>query len=140
MSPKIWMIFAGILGATGVAIGAFQAHGLEKVLTAQQVSVEDINHRLELCSTGVRFQLIHALGLIAIAITGFLRPADRIWHAVGGGFCIGVLFFCGSLYMISIPGEKSFARFAPIGGIALMVSWLLVAIGACWFSPPEHQD
>ncbi len=137
MGPKTWMIVAGILGATGVAIGAFQAHGLEKVLVAQEVALDDISHRLELCSTGVRFQLIHALALIVISIVSLLRPSDRIWHAVAIGFCLGILFFCGSLYMISIAGEKSFGRFAPIGGVSFMASWLLVSIGAFWFSPNE---
>lgn len=138
MGPRTWMFVAGILGATGVAIGAFQAHGLEKVLTGQQVSPEDISHRLELCSTGVRFQLIHALALIVISIVVMLRPTDRIWNAIGFGFCLGILFFSGSLYMISIAGEKSFGRFAPIGGVSFMASWLLVSIGAFWLSPPEE--
>ena len=133
------MFVAGILGATGVAIGAFQAHGLEKLLVIRLVPTEDISHRLELCSTGVRFQLIHALALIVISIVSFLRPTDRIWRAVGIGFCIGLLFFCGSLYMISIAGKQSFAKFAPIGGVTLMASWFMVSIGAFCFSPAEQQ-
>lgn len=119
-------------------MGAFQAHELEKMLLSQQLEPSDISHRLDLCSTAVRFQLIHAVALMGIAVILYLKPDHRIWKLVGCGFCIGVSCFCGSLYGLSLANMKQLSHIAPIGGISLMASWVLVAVGSFWFEQEEE--
>lgn len=115
--------YAGILGFTGVAFGAFGAHALKARLIAS-------NH-LETWQTAVLYQLIHAVALIAIATA---NPPDvtRGTALSRAGTCwfVGVLLFSGSLYALALGAPKWFGPVTPLGGVALLLGWIFVMLHA----------
>jgi uncharacterized membrane protein YgdD (TMEM256/DUF423 family) len=117
---RAFFCIGGVLGALGVAAGAFGAHGLKAQLSPEMFAVFE---------TGVRYHLIHALALLAVAwaATRWSSPAV---HAAGWLFVVGVLLFSGSLYALSLTGIRGLGAITPIGGVALIVGWLLLAWGA----------
>ena len=118
------LITASILGFLGVMLGAFAAHGLKAVLTGLQITA---------FQTGVRYQFYHAFLLLALANTSLISPEfkKRIYWLV----VIGVLFFSGSIYVLSVDeyilghNLKGIALVTPLGGLLLLGAWLLLLIG-----------
>lgn len=105
-----------------MASGALSAH-----IIGDQLSIEN----LQRYETAVRYQMWHALALLAVA---WLAAQSEItpWtvHAAGWAFTVGIVLFSGSLYALSFTGERSLAAFAPVGGISLMVGWLALLASA----------
>lgn len=126
MSPRMWILLAGLLGASGVGLGAFQAHGLERWLTKRGVSAADVEHRSANCEVAVRYQLIHAVALLGV---GLLAGQGRsaLAHASGVLFLLGVLFFSGGLYLGVFTGSMLHWSIVPSGGLLLIVGWLALA-------------
>ena len=114
------VVLAGLLGATGVAAGAFGAHGLRGSLS------ESLMRAFE---TGVQYQLLHAVALFGVA---WLVNIGRspLASAAGWTMVAGVLLFSGSLYALALGGPRWFGPVTPIGGLCLMVSWALVVAAA----------
>jgi len=109
-----------VLGAIGVAAGAFGAHGLKARLGPEMLAVFE---------TGVRYHLIHALALLAVAWAA-TRWSSLAVHAAGWLFVVGVLLFSGSLYALSLTGVRGLGAITPLGGVAFILGWLLLAWGA----------
>ena len=112
---------AALLGFSGVALGAFGAHGLRDRVSPAM---------LEVYRTGVLYQLIHALATLAIGLGArHLRRA----RAIAGLFGIGVLFFSGSLYAMALTGITVLGAITPLGGLSFLIGWALL----CWapFAP-----
>ncbi len=111
------MLIAGLLGFTGVALGAFGAHGLKGLLEA--------GHQLENWKTAVFYQLVHAVALLAVADRS--DSASRIgWCWLGGVVCLS-----GSLYWIALGGPvKLLWPVTPLGGLLLLIGWALLAWSA----------
>ncbi|WP_035335424.1 DUF423 domain-containing protein [Dokdonia sp. PRO95] len=111
----------GIFGLTAVIIGAFGAHGLEKVLDASAIATFE---------TGVKYQMYHALLLLLIPVFALSEKTKKtVWVLL----LLGVLFFSGSIYGLATNELTSFdftkiALITPIGGTLLIVSWLLIVI------------
>ena len=103
------LIAAGLLGFTGVALGAFGAHALKETLAA--------NGTTATWQTAVLYHLIHAVALAA-------QP-DRAW--VGRCWIAGVILFSGSLYCLALGGPKFLGPVTPLGGVALLLGWALLA-------------
>ena len=115
------LLFIGALSAAiAVGLGAFGAHGLRGVLTPDMLAVFE---------TGVRYQMYHALALVAL---GLARPLERCrLPAVAGGlFVAGTLCFSGSLYLITLAGAKGIGLVTPLGGLMLPAGWLALAFAA----------
>jgi uncharacterized membrane protein YgdD (TMEM256/DUF423 family) len=111
-SPRLLLISAGLLGFTGVALGAFGAHGLKATL--------EPTGQLENWKTAVFYQLVHAVALIALA--NWPNPATK---RIGACWVGGVLLFSGSLYCLALGGPiKLLWPVTPLGGLALLVGWL----------------
>lgn len=111
MTPQLLVIAAGILGFTGVALGAFGAHGLKATLEAG-------NH-LETWKTAVFYQLVHAVALLALAG----RPIPTAGKVVGC-WIAGVACFSGSLYWIALGGPiKVLWPVTPFGGLLFLIGW-----------------
>ncbi len=108
------MRLAALLGLTGVALGAFGAHGLEDILKA--------NGRVDVWKTASIYQLFHAVALLALAAAG---RADRL---VTGLWVGGVLVFSGSLYLLALTNVTWLGMITPIGGLALMAGWVMLLI------------
>ena len=104
----------------GVALGAFAAHGLKSRLDpAMLVTFE----------TGVRYQMYHALGLLAVGWACTRWPG---WASAASGwlFVAGTLLFSGSLYALALTGVRWLGAITPFGGVAFLAGWLCLAWGA----------
>ena len=111
---------AAALGLLAVVLGAFGAHALKSRIDADLMVVYQ---------TGVQYHLVHALGIIIIGVLIHMLPAAKWLPAAGWTMTAGVVIFSGSLYLLSITGIRLLGAVTPIGGIALLAAWLLVAIG-----------
>jgi len=117
---------AGALSAAiGVAAGAFAAHGLKDRLTPEMLAVFE---------TGARYQLFHALGLMAAAWAAQRYGTDT---AVWGGWLLllGTVLFSGSLYVLAVTGIRWLGIVTPFGGVAFIVGWVMLALSALRGSP-----
>lgn len=109
-------LFAGL----AVAAGAFGAHGLKARLAPDL---------LEVFETAARYQMYHALGLLAVAWAAARWPQPAV-TAAGWCFVAGIVVFCGSLYVLSLTGTRWLGGITPLGGLAFMVGWLALALAA----------
>jgi uncharacterized membrane protein YgdD (TMEM256/DUF423 family) len=119
-NEKLLTVLGSVLGALGVAAGAFGAHALKGRMTPEMLSVFE---------TGVRYHLIHALALLAVAWAA-TRWASASIRAAGWLFVVGVLLFSGSLYAMCFTGVRMLGAITPFGGVALIAGWLCLAWGA----------
>lgn len=117
MTPRSLLLCGALLGAIGVAAGAFGAHALQGRLSPDRLAVFE---------TGVRYQLIHALALLATAwaVDRWPSPPSR---AAGWLFLVGILLFSGSLYVLCLTGVGWLGAVTPLGGTALILGWLALA-------------
>ncbi|HRQ05871.1 DUF423 domain-containing protein [Nitrosomonas sp. ANs5] len=99
-----------------VALGAMGAHGLKAMLTPDMLA----NFQ-----TGVQYHFYHALGLILVGLTLERLPTVRTLKLSGILMCMGILFFSGTLYVISLTGIRGLGMVAPLGGLSYMGAWLL---------------
>jgi uncharacterized membrane protein YgdD (TMEM256/DUF423 family) len=119
---KFFLASGAILGGLSVAAGAFATHSLRG-----QIS----DRALEIFDTGARYQMYHALALLAVALLiarTELPPPTLL--AAGYAFIAGTVIFSGSLYALSLSGIKILGAVAPIGGAALIAGWVCLAIAA----------
>ncbi|MDZ4795263.1 MAG: DUF423 domain-containing protein [Bacteroidota bacterium] len=124
---KNYIVAATVFAGLAVALGAFGAHGLERI-TAD----EKILHGFQ---TGVQYQLYHALALLAVALLYEQLPSNWMkW--TGNCFIAGILLFSGSLYLLTffkIQGSTA-VKFAgpitPLGGLFFIAGWLCFLIAA----------
>ncbi|MGR9087653.1 MAG: DUF423 domain-containing protein [Gammaproteobacteria bacterium] len=115
-------LFLGALSAlTGVAMGAFGAHGLKGVLSPESLSIYQ---------TGVSYQMWHALGLCGIAQLRHRDPKAVILDYAGWLMFCGILLFSGSLYLLTLLDLKWLGMITPVGGLGFLMAWLLVAVFA----------
>ena len=114
---KLYLISGSIFAALAILFGAFGSHALKEKLTLEQLEIYDI---------ATRYLMFHALGIFAIGILGYQVPKEVLtWPLLLMIF--GILIFSGSLYLISLAGYKKLGMVTPIGGLALIISWLMVA-------------
>ncbi|HPE60556.1 MAG TPA: DUF423 domain-containing protein [Thiolinea sp.] len=116
------LLGGSLAGLLAVTLGAFGAHGLEKIVTP---------HMLQRFHTGVEYQFYHALALLA---TGLLLqssiPAARQRLSLAGlTFLAGIFLFSGSLYLYVLSGLVAFALVTPLGGICFIAGWLFLLLG-----------
>jgi uncharacterized membrane protein YgdD (TMEM256/DUF423 family) len=119
------LLAAGLLGLTGVAIGAFGAHALKATLMERGM--------IQAWETGSRYHLFHAIALVGLAawVRGVsANDGGRLMGWASSLWCIGIVLFSGSLYWLALGGPRWLGPVTPLGGVALMAGWLLVAIAA----------
>ena len=102
---------AGVLGFLGVALGAFGAHQLATLLSANQT--------LSIWQTAVLYHLVHAVA----ALWAAGRNPTIVWI-----WALGILIFSGSLYILAVTNIRWLGAITPIGGLLFLAGWLLVAI------------
>lgn len=116
---RIFGVVGALLGFLGVVLGAFGAHALRTRLTPSD---------LEIFETAVRYHLVHAVVLVALAaLAGRVAPAPATvagWSLTGG-----ILVFSGSLYLLVLTGPRWLGAVTPLGGTALLVGWAALAWG-----------
>jgi uncharacterized membrane protein YgdD (TMEM256/DUF423 family) len=118
---RLFFIMGAISALIGVAAGAFGAHSLRGRLDADMLTIFEV---------GVRYQLYHALALLAVAWAQIRWPGS-LAAASGWLFVIGTLLFSGSLYLLSLTGIRWFGAITPLGGLAFLGGWLCLAL-AVW--------
>jgi uncharacterized membrane protein YgdD (TMEM256/DUF423 family) len=115
-----FLMLAAFFGFTGVALGAFAAHGLKNKLSAEYLAI---------FHTGVLYQLIHTLALLAVALIAVQVPGRLVTWA-GISFAVGILLFSGSLYMLTLTGISKLGIITPFGGLAFLIGWALLGLTA----------
>ncbi|HEY1870756.1 MAG TPA: DUF423 domain-containing protein [Chitinophagaceae bacterium] len=123
---KNFLKLGALYGAIAVVLGAFAAHGLSKIVSENDLAV---------FKTGVQYQMYHSLALLAVAIVYGQLPTNWIkWS--GYFFSFGIIFFSGSLYLITAlqANEKNvpvlLGIITPIGGLFFICGWVCLLLGA----------
>src|SRR5258705_1762793 len=122
---KTCLVTACLLGALAVALGAFAAHGLQKIVDADTVST---------FQAGVQYQMYHSFALLATAIL-FEKFPGRWLKWAGACFIIGIILFSGSLYALTAMkaaeqvGLKGLGIVTPVGGVFFIAGWLFLFAG-----------
>ena len=117
---RSFLMLAAFFGFTGVALGAFAAHGLKGRLTAEHLTI---------FQTGVLYQLVHALALLGVAVLAAQLPGRLVTWA-GISFAIGILLFSGSLYALTLTGISKLGIITPFGGLAFLFGWATLGLAA----------
>ncbi len=109
---------AGLLGFAAVAFGAFGAHALSERLAAS-------GHH-DAWQTAVLYHLVHT---VAIYVTAIIPPKARSFELAAWFWAAGILLFSGSLYCLSLGGPSWLGPVTPLGGLAFLGGWVIVAMG-----------
>lgn len=116
---RVFFAIGSVSAFLAVALGAFGAHGLKNNLAPDMLAVFE---------TGVRYQMYHALALIAVGWAHARWPGKAVTWS-GWLFVSGAVLFSGSLYALGLTGERWFGAITPVGGVALLAGWLSLAKG-----------
>jgi uncharacterized membrane protein YgdD (TMEM256/DUF423 family) len=121
MDPtRLFLALGAVLALVGVALGAFGAHGLRATLSPEDLATFE---------TGVRYQMYHALALLAVAGAAARWPGSAAPLA-GWLFVAGILVFSGSLYVLVLSGQRWLGAVTPLGGLAFLAGWAVLAWAA----------
>lgn len=123
ISPDVDRLFfalGSIIGLLSVAAGAFGAHALRDQLDAKSLSIFE---------TSARYQMFHALALIAVAVAAERWPSPAV-RVAGWAFVVGVVIFCGTLYLLAFGAPNFFGMITPVGGLAFLIGWGSLAVAA----------
>lgn len=113
---RFFFISGAIAAFIAVALGAFGAHSLRTRLTPEMLNIFEV---------GVRYQMYHALGLIAVA-WAITRWPEANLNAAGWAFIVGIIVFSGSLYLLTLTDTRWLGAITPIGGIAFLIGWAIL--------------
>ena len=113
---RFFFLSGAIAAFIAVALGAFGAHSLKTKLSADMLNIFEI---------GVRYQMYHALALIAVAWAMTRWPEANL-NAAGWAFIVGIVVFSGSLYLLSATDIRWLGAITPIGGLAFLIGWAIL--------------
>ena len=119
MNGRLAATLGASLAGLAVGLGAFGAHALRARVDARM---------LEVFETAVRYQMYHALGLLAVAY--YLGQKAPGAGGAAWSFLVGILLFSGSLYLMVATGHRWLGAVTPLGGVAFMLGWALLALAA----------
>jgi uncharacterized membrane protein YgdD (TMEM256/DUF423 family) len=109
-----------VSGFIAVAAGAFGAHALKRSLSPESIQIFE---------TGARYQMYHALALLATAwIVSQWPGATALW--AGRLFIVGTILFSGSLYLLALTGITWLGAITPLGGLAFLAGWICLALAS----------
>jgi uncharacterized membrane protein YgdD (TMEM256/DUF423 family) len=117
---KVFVLLGSLNAFLSVALGAFGAHALKDKLTESGY--------LPTFETAVQYHMVHALGLILIGVLADKLGGNALIGWSGWLMLIGMILFSGSLYVLSLSGIKILGAITPLGGLAFLAGWLLIAI------------
>lgn len=123
MNPpaKLFIALGALFCAAAVAAGAFGAHALKARLAPDLLAVY---------RTAVEYHFYHALGLVLVGcIAARLNDATFV-TASGWVMLAGIALFSGSLYLLAVTGTRWLGAVTPLGGLAFIVAWVLLAVAA----------
>ena len=116
-------IAGALLAATGVALGAFGAHGLKALLSAEA---------LGWWQSAVEYQMWHAIGLLAVGIARSVPARGPAWLLAAG-----TTIFSGSLYAMALSDARWLGAITPIGGVLMIAGWVWLAWSLAKAPPPS---
>lgn len=120
MSERQLTLLAALNMMVAVGAGAFGAHGLKRMLSPDL---------LVIWQTGVTYHLVHALGLFIVALM-MGRFTSSLLATAGLLMFAGILLFCGSLYVLALTGMRPLGMVTPLGGVAFLLAWAMIAWSA----------
>ena len=120
MVDRAFLTLGAVSAALAVGLGAFAAHGLRGRLGPDALATFE---------TAARYHMYHALGLLAVAWAASRWPGGAT-AAAGWLFVAGTVLFSGSLYLLSVTGQRWLGAVTPLGGLAFILGWLALAWGA----------
>lgn len=118
---KLFFVVGSFSGAIGVTLGAFGAHGLRRRLTTESMATFE---------TSVRYQMYHALAMMAASIASGQWTSSGLPGAAGWLFVLGTLLFSGSLYLLALTQKRWLGAITPFGGLAFIAGWVCLAVAA----------
>ena len=133
MQARTTLISAAIAGFSGVALGAFGAHGLKSVLSANMLAV---------WQTAVQYHLIHSVVLLALAVALMTLPPGAVttWLRRSAGLMLaGLLLFSGSLYLMALTGIRPLGIITPMGGVSWLIGWGLILLAALKWPAVDNE-
>ena len=113
---RFFFLSGAVAAFIAVALGAFGAHSLRTKLSPEMLAIFEV---------GVRYQMYHAFGLIAVAWAMARWPEANL-NGAGWAFIFGILIFSGSLYLLSITDVRWLGAITPIGGLAFLLGWAIL--------------
>ena len=117
---KTFVFIGALMGAIGVGIGAFGAHGLRGRISPEMLAVFE---------TGVRYHMYHALAILGTAAV-MPRLGGTAAVVAGWSFTAGILLFSGSLYALALTGVTILGAITPLGGVAFILGWISLLVAA----------
>jgi uncharacterized membrane protein YgdD (TMEM256/DUF423 family) len=112
---RLWICAGAANGLIAVAMGAFSAHLLSERLSTQALGWVE---------TGARYEMGHALALLAVAWLAGREVRHPVALGVAGwAFLLGTILFSGALYVMALTGIKALASVVPLGGVAFLIGW-----------------
>jgi uncharacterized membrane protein YgdD (TMEM256/DUF423 family) len=117
---KTVLTLAAISGLCAVALGAFGAHGLKARLTEDLMAVYQ---------TGVQYHFYHTFALIALGLMLHQFPQVAVFKWSACLMVVGIAVFSGSLYILALTGVRWLGAITPIGGVAFIIAWFMMAVG-----------
>ena len=118
---QFWLAIAAASGFVSVAAGAFGAHGLEGQISSTGLAVFE---------TAARYQMYHALALVAVAWMSNRGLAPRPVIFAGWAFVVGTVLFSGSLYMFGLTSSRAMTWLVPFGGLSFLAGWAGLFVAA----------
>lgn len=141
-----WIALGALLAGLAVTLGALGAHGFDRYFAEKynaaafpSKSVAGLEipaawKYLQDYRTAVRYQMWHALGLLAVGLTLGRPGASRLLRGAAWSLLAGTVLFCGSLYTLTLGGPRwlgiRWGMVAPVGGTLMILGWLLFVLGA----------
>ncbi len=119
MLHKTFIVIGALATALAVALGAFGAHALKARLAPD---------RLAVYHTAVHYHFYHALGLILIGLAAGQLAGSAWLKAAGWTMLAGIVLFSGSLYVLTVTGQRWLGAITPVGGVAFIAGWMLFAV------------
>jgi uncharacterized membrane protein YgdD (TMEM256/DUF423 family) len=139
MGPVAWLRIGALAGFLAVGLGAFGAHSLkDRLKPTVSDSAEDTAfklRRLENFETASRYNMIHALALVAVGLLALAGRSSPALAAAGWSFVFGIVLFSGSLYAYGLTGLRWLGAITPFGGLGLLAGWLALA----WAAGVTHE-
>ena len=117
--PRTFFVLGSLFAFLGVAAGAFGAHSLKATLSVEMLAVFE---------TAVRYQMYHAFALFVVGWAGTQSQRASV-RLAGWMFVLGIVLFCGSLYALTFSGVRWLGALTPLGGVAFLAGWALLAWG-----------
>jgi uncharacterized membrane protein YgdD (TMEM256/DUF423 family) len=134
MTGMTWLRLGAILGGLAVGSGAFGAHALASFLERSgDLSVPPRGNprdakTLATFETGARYQMYHALALVAVGLLAGRGATSGALAVAGWSFFLGIVLFSGSLYALALTGIKWLGAITPFGGVLFLVGWAALAV------------